>query len=139
MSVRLIRRFLGGQVVTIADVDIDAVTISPANAVARVTYEADGDVMRTENAITTDIGDWVTPKVNLTTYEIRFTLNSGSLDGSSSTTGVWLALGTVDRNAGVTRTSVGTDAANVTVEIRRAGTTNVLDSATLTLSATVEV
>lgn len=79
-------------------------------------------------------GEWL-PSGTASNYDVRVTVNSGSLDGSSSATGSWLNLGTT-RSWAVARSSVGNQSANLTVEIRDAGTLSVLDSATITLSAT---
>lgn len=70
-------------------------------------------------------------------YEVRATLQSGSL--TSGTTGSWQNLGS-NRSWTVQRagSSVGTSSAQILVEIRRAGTTDVIDSATITLTAIVE-
>ncbi len=79
-------------------------------------------------------GEWL-PSGTPANYDVRATLNSGSLDGSSSATGSWLNLGT-GRAWLVQRLSAGVQAANLTIEIRDAGTLAVVDTATVVLSAT---
>ncbi len=70
-------------------------------------------------------------------YEIRVTLMSGTFSSVSAATSVWLSLGT-NREWLVRKTTVGTKSCTALYEIRNAATLVVLDSATITLSATVE-
>ena len=81
-----------------------------------------------------NIGDWVLPNGNASLYEARATLNSGTL--SSGTTGSWLALSST-RTWTVTRSIVGVSTANLTIEIRRIGSTTIL--ATAPVDMTVDI
>lgn len=76
----------------------------------------------------------VDPVSNLANYEVRMTVNSGSFD--SGTVGSWLSLGTT-RTWSISQTDIGSKSANGTIEIRRIGTTTVLDSDTVALTAEV--
>jgi hypothetical protein len=69
-------------------------------------------------------------------YECFATLVSGAI--TSGTTGSWLPLSS-NRDWEVTRTNdaLGTDSAQITIQIRRVGTTVVLDSGVITLNAEV--
>lgn len=72
-------------------------------------------------------GEWLVSG-SASSYEVRATLNSGSL--TSGTTGTWLNLGT-SRGWAI----AGTDGdASLTIEIRDASTLTVLDSANINLS-----
>ena len=103
---------------------------------ASYTLESDGDVVATTTLFgASDQGDWVDPKAAAPgTYEVRATLNSGTL--TSGTTGSWLAL-TSNRSWTLTQESVGAaDQVDLTIEIRKgAGAT--LASASVTLDAEV--
>ena len=121
--------------ITLTNQTIPASALDPADATAAYTLEADGDVSQSVNGTPTDLGDWIAPKVGLANYEVFATLNSGSL--TAGTTGSW-----VDLTLGPTwvrnRTTVGSAAANITVQIRRKFTTTVLASATISLTADVD-
>jgi hypothetical protein len=90
--------------------------------------ESDGDIVGDPAG---DLGDWIIPRALAgANYEVRATLNSGSL--FAGTTGSWLGLGTT-RTWTVQRTTPGTQDANLTIEIRPVSG-SVLDSALVTLS-----
>lgn len=78
-------------------------------------------------------GEWLVSG-SASGYDVRATLNSGSLD--TGTTGSWLNLGT-SRAWTVVVTEVGSQSANLTIEIRPAGGGATLASATVTLNCTV--
>lgn len=87
----------------------------------------------------TDIsGDWELSGRDGSEYDVKATLNSGTPDGSSDSTGVWLSLDTT-RTWEITRTNVGANNINLTVEIRDAATLAVLDSGTIDITATVSI
>lgn len=71
-------------------------------------------------------------------YWVRMTVNSGTTPSGSST-GSWLSLATA-RTWTLTRTSVGTTTANVTVAIATdSGGSNVVATRTFTMTAFVDV
>lgn len=76
---------------------------------------------------------WLLSGLN-SAYEVRATLVSGGL--TSGSTGVWQALSTT-RAWNLHRTASGSSACELTIEIRRASDSVVIDTATVTLTATV--
>jgi hypothetical protein len=90
------------------------------------------------NGTTPYVNEWLRGGLS-SGYEARATLNSGTL--SSGTTGAWLVLSTTRSwSCAATRGSTGSSSqtANLTIEIRSVATGLVLDSATITLTATAE-
>jgi len=75
---------------------------------------------------------WCTPTSEAINYDVLVTVTAGTL--SSGTSGTWVSLSTTQT---WTRTAtIGTNSlCTFTVEIRRTGTTTVLDSATISLEA----
>jgi hypothetical protein len=132
-----VSKFYGttAELVTIADENIASFRVASGTAVSTYTLSSTGDINQTKNTTTTDIGDWITPKSAASNYECFATLSSGSL--SSGTTGSWLAL-TSSRSWTRNQSTNGTSTAVIVVQIRKIGTTTVLDSATITLEATRE-
>ena len=84
----------------------------------------------------TNLEQWCTPTNQSSNYEAFITVSSGALSGGSAT-GTWLALSTT-RNWYVEEfTSGNTNQCIFTVDIRKIGTGTVLDTATITLEASV--
>lgn len=134
-----IRNFYGTSNVVIS---ITNQSITDSDATAAYAYyflTAGGQVEQSTQAggaSPSNIEQWCTPTSAASNYEARVTVTSGSLTGGSST-GTWLALSST-RNWYVSESTSGnTKQCIFTVEIRRTGTTTVLDSATITLEATV--
>lgn len=127
---------LSGARVSISNANLTDLTTNPTSC--SVSYQLTSAGVA--NAITTSSGtgaieNWVTPTGAAgANYEARVTVNSGTL--TSGTTGTWTALSST-QTWNVTRSTVGTKACNITVEIRLASGT-VLDSATIDLSANVD-
>lgn len=121
-------------VISITDQSRAATGISPATATNGYRLNSNGKVYDNGNGTYSFIEDWVTPTGAASSYEALVTVTSGSL--SSGTSGSWLALSST-RDWTVTRTSVGTNTCTFTVDIRKVGTTTVLDSATITIEAEV--
>jgi hypothetical protein len=129
--------FFGDQI-TISNVNIDSTVVDPGTAIARYELQSDGDIERTVSSTTSDIGDWITPKINMANYEVRATLNSGDTP-SGSALNSWLSLGTT-RNWALIESGAGSSSScSLNVEIRRASDGTVLDSATISMSALVEL
>ena len=83
-----------------------------------------------------NLEQWCTPTSQASNYEALITIISGTLSGGSAT-GTWLALSTT-RNWFVTENQSGQQKlCQFTVQIRRIGTTTVLDTATIDLEAAV--
>lgn len=123
----------GGEIVSISDATPHGNSVSPANATATYSLTNAGDIVHGDGA-GTDQGDWISPKRNFGSYEVRATETAGTV--TTGTVGSWLALSTT-RTWTKTRTSdsPGTDSVTLTVEIRKAGVT--LDTATITIEAEV--
>ena len=109
-------------------------------ATSTYTLSSTGDITRTisgDTSGTLDIGDWISPKSGMSNYECLATLVSGTFSTTAGT-GVWLNLGTSrswSRSKGAA--SSGISNCVFTLQIRQVGTTTVLASATITLSAEV--
>ena len=116
--------------------DIGVLNILPAQTSFSV--KSDGTVeAATFGSGIVDSYNWITPTTGSTTYFVRATLNSGSLNSGS--TGVWEAL-TVDRLWDVYKSefSAGSQTANLTIAIATdSGGTNIVVSATISIDATV--
>ena len=125
--------------ISISNETISNTNTDPTDSFAGYELQSDGDIFRNTGigggAINTDIGDWITPKINMAAYQCRATLNSGTTPVGTLNT--WLAL-TSNRSWSLTRSTVGSVTCNLTVEIRRASDGVVLDSCTVILTAEVE-
>jgi hypothetical protein len=115
---------------------VDLAVGAPASA----TYVLGTDGQASYSSLNSGSGNYTNEWTNPITgglggsYEVRATLNSGSLAGGSSATGSWLALSSA-RSWTVTQVALGNQSANLTIEIRpNAGA--VADSCTINLSAT---
>lgn len=75
---------------------------------------------------------WCNPTSQAGNYEVLATIVSGTL--TSGTTGSWLAL-TSDRTWSKTVNSPSVGTCVFTVDIRRVGTSTILDSATISITA----
>lgn len=113
--------------------------IFPNDARAGIQYETDGDTTALRNAGNINLTDWLNPKTAAPgDYQIRATLNSGSLEATlSNSTGVWLAL-TSTRRWQCQVTGTGIQTADLTIDFRL-GTGAILKSVNVDLEATVEV
>lgn len=131
-----IRNFYGTSkvVISISDETVSALSFAPVDASAGYRLNSNGEVESLTNGSPVTLQQWCTPTSAAGDYEARVTVNSGSL--SSGTTGTWLALST-SRTWSVVQSGAGSSSCNFTVEIRRTGTTTVLDSATIDLVADV--
>lgn len=85
----------------------------------------------------TDLEQWCTPTNQASLYEARVTVSGAALDGASSATAIWLALSSSRQWGLVENTSGQSPVSTLTVDIRRIGTSTILDTATITLEATV--
>lgn len=84
--------------------------------------ENDGDVVSNTTSFgPSDIGDWVNPKTTAAAanFEVRATLDSGSVDGSSTNT--WIGLSTTRSWTVSTFGPDLTNSATLTIEIRPIG------------------
>ena len=120
--------------ITISDLSVDDVTISPTNASATYQLTSAGVINQiTNSGGTTSPGNWISPVAAAGgNYEVRATVNSGSL--TSGTTGSWTALSSTQSWVRQ-QNSIGTSSCNLTIEIRHATSLVVLDTASITLNA----
>lgn len=81
---------------------------------------------------------WLNPQgIDASLYEVHCAQNSGdTLRGASDVLSTWLALSS-SRQWGLSVTGTNTKTANLTVQIRRASDSVVLDTATIDITATV--
>jgi hypothetical protein len=128
-----------------------AVTGSSANAVvnfvdhtvyafafsgaATATYQvnSNGSDYETVNTSTTVLTQWVTPAYVGGNYEVYATLSSGTLN--SGTTGSWVATSGSLSWTVIKGGSSGTNSAVLAMQVRAVGTTTVLDTWNITLTA----
>lgn len=126
----------GGDVVTVTGATY--YDSSGGTAEAYVQFQTDGTKDAKDDSGTSQRNastDWVIPNSSAPgLYQIKATLNSGTLSGSSSATGSWLALTSARRWGTIKSTGKGVAAANVTVEIRYNGG-SVLDSGVFILQS----
>lgn len=125
----------GGQAalqVSITDKSAIKLVADPGTATATYSVHLDGTV---KNHVPTSLEIWLLQGVN-SDYEVRATLASG--DTPSGTLATWLLLSTT-RSWSLTQSVAGTKTCNLTIEIRRVSDSVVLDTATATITATVEV
>ena len=127
----------GEDTVKLSAQNIDHFSFSPNTADLEYQLTNTGKVQqRLDGGIWTDLEDWVTPNGNAALYELKVTLNSGTLD--AGTTGSWVSLAGTQLYQ-VHQTSVGIQQANMTFEIRKASTAIVMATATIVLTATEEI
>lgn len=118
-------------VISISDQTFSDYTFCSA-AQAYYTLKSNGVAYKGEGPTETSLGNWVTPTGSASNYEVYATLSSGSL--TTGTTGSWLALSS-NRLWSVEASGNNGQSAVIVVEIRRIGTTTVLDSATISMEA----
>jgi len=134
-----IQNFYGTTNVVISITDQYVYGFDAPDAYAYYFLTAGGQVEQSEEAggnNPTNLEQWCTPTNQSSNYEAFITITSGTLSGGSGT-GTWLALSTT-RNWFVTENQSGQQKICVfTVQIRKIGTGTVLDTATITLEASV--
>lgn len=123
--------------VTISNQDVSDLVIDPADAFAQYSLAANGVASTATSGGSGPVGggEWRVSGASAD-YQVRATLQSGSI--TSGTTGSWLSLST-GREWSISQTSFGTGSATLLIEIRDAVTLAVLDSATVTLTAEVQI
>lgn len=134
-----IRNFYGTSNVVISITDQSIFDLDASDAYAYYFLTSGGQVASSTQAggtSPTTLEQWCTPTSQASNYEARVTVTTGTLSGGSGT-GTWLALSST-RNWFVNESRSGASTLCIfTVEIRRTGTTTVLDSASITLEAQV--
>lgn len=111
--------------------------VNAGSATAQLQLNSDGSLKETDystngnNTLTAVSGQWKLGGTN-SDYEARMTVNTGSL--TSGPTGTWDALSTT-RDWTLVRSTSGVVIASCTLEIRMAGSTTVIASATIDFEA----
>jgi hypothetical protein len=132
-----IRNFYGttNVVISITNYTIGAGVFAPDVAEAGYRLNSNGKVYEIKNGTFTELETWCTPTSEASNYEARVTVVSGVTP--TGTIGSWVALSSTREWTVQEPTPGNTSTSTFTVEIRRTGTTTVLDSATIELIATV--
>lgn len=121
-----------------ADTYLEDVQPAPGSAQAQFSMTNAGATLQTFSFGSITGTPWCVPGASSSNYEVYATLLGGTL--SSGTTGSWLSMGTT-RTWSVSLTYLGSDVdvriAAINLEIRAIGTTEILATGGLTLSATV--
>lgn len=120
-----------GAIISISDEIVSSSTLGTATAIAGYRLNSSGIIESRVQSSYTNLGNWVTPTSQAANYEVFATLNFGSASGPF---GSWVALSS-SREWTASATIGNADSAGVFIEIRRIGTTTVLDSALIDLVA----
>jgi hypothetical protein len=132
-----ISNFYGTSAVVIefTDQSIADIAVVPDSALAGYEINSDGRVYAINGTsfIATEIEQWATPTSVANQYEVYATLMSGTLTFGSLNT--WLSLGTT-RDWYIEQVSSGSSFTTVSFQVRKIGTTTVLDTWTVDLDAT---
>lgn len=124
----------GGPTITLAASYAPTSSIVGSAAACQFELTSGGDVRETTiNNTVNDVGDWLIPKIGMSGFDVRLTVNSGTTPAGAAT-GTFLNLGTT-RTWTLTRAVVGTVTNNCTLAIRNATTLTVLASATVVMEA----
>lgn len=124
----------------ISNVTVSHIVVSPNDALTSYSLESGGNTVRSPGAA---LPAWMAPTASCgqttSSYEVRATLSAGDAV-DSGTVGSWLNLGTTRTwTQGVTINAADTDSSTLTVEIRRASDSVVVTTATVTLTAQVDI
>lgn len=119
-------------VVAISNASDTVFGFSPNTTIASYSLTSAGAVVLENSGF---FENWITPQIGMSGYEVRATLNSGSI--TSGSLGTWDSLA-FTRSWQISRSVSGVQSANLTIEIRPTGG-SVVDSATVTLSVSVDV
>lgn len=123
--------------INISNFNASATVVNPTDATCQYELTNGGDIRATTTGNTiTDQGDWIAPKNNFSLYDAMLHVNSGT-SPTGAALDTWLNLGTT-RNWSLAQTVIGTLSNNCTLSIRRSATGTVLDTATITMTATVD-
>lgn len=125
----------GGVTITLAPAYSPTSSVgSPTNALCQFELTSGGDIRETTvNNTVNDVGDWLTPKTMMSSFDAMMTSTSGTAP-SGAALATWLNLGTT-RTWTMSRNVLGITSGNCTLQIRDSATGTVLDSATIAFSA----
>lgn len=123
----------GSDAATVNFADVyNYVSNSGATAVSAYRVNDDGFDYKGANGTFTSNQQWVTPTSAGGNYEVNATVSSGMTP--VGTIGSWVATST-DPTWTVSRATVGVNISTLSIQIRRVGTTTVLDTWTVTIEA----
>lgn len=124
-----------GAIVEIADGSVSDLQVAPDTSEAILGFTQSGLVEGTGSSESIN-ETWITPPGAAgAAYQIRATQTLGSV--SSGTVNTWLSMDTLRRWT-VDQSGIGSTSCILLIEIRRASDSTLLDSASYTLTATVE-
>lgn len=112
----------------------DDTSTSRKGGIAGVSFSSAGMYSRYINDSPINISNWLAPQTNMSQYEIRATVSSGSTP-DTGTIGSWETLDTLREWTLTNATPATTDTSVLLIEIRWTGDNTVQDSATYTLNA----
>ena len=126
----------GDPTIEITNRTVTNTAADPGTAVATYALNNNGSITFVTGG--TQTTEWMLPNIAAyaARYEARATITGGTL--TSGTTGSWINLGTT-RTWARDRTGIGSNSCTFTLEIRDASSLQVLDSASITLTAEVIV
>lgn len=133
-----IRNFYGttNVVVNFENYDLNELQFSPNDATCVYRVSLDGYVYGTDFGVIQQLQQWITPTSQASNYEVYATLIAGSLSGGTLNT--WLPVTSI-LEWYTQVTSLGTQEATLSFQVRKTGTSTVLDTWAITLTATVEI
>lgn len=116
--------------ITISDTTVIGSEPDPNDVMTSYQINSNGRIYDNGN----DVGSWVTPNAAASNYQVRATIISGSITGSSL--GTWLAVsGLPTWNLNKIGGGVGVIYGSITLEIRDTATSTVRDTATISFQA----
>jgi hypothetical protein len=122
-------------VIEFTDTGVGDIAVVPDSALAGYQINSNGRVysIETQGFVTNEIEQWATPTSVANQYEVYATLLSGTL--TFGDLNIWRSLGTT-RDWYIELASNGTTSATLSFDVRKIGTTTVLDTWTVDLEAT---
>lgn len=123
-------------VIAFTSTGVDDVAVEPDSALAGYQINSNGRVyaVQTTSFITTEIEQWATPTSVANQYEVYATLVSGTLSPGGGDLNVWVSLGTT-RDWYIEQILSGVKLTSLSFQVRKIGTTTVLDTWTVDLGA----
>lgn len=123
-------------VINFTSTGVDDVAVEPDSALAGYEINANGRVYAVNGAsfITTEIEQWATPTSVASQYEVIATLVSGTLSPGGGELNIWRSLGST-RDWYIEQILSGVKLTTLSFQVRKIGTTTVLDTWTVDLGA----
>lgn len=136
---KVFHEVVAGGSVAVSDWSVNAGTTSPADATALYEINTDGKIYEAvNNAPKSLVETWLLSGLS-SDYEVQAVVTAGTL--TSGTTDTWISLGSGSMGWTKVRTANtdGTDTCTFTLSIRRVSDLVVVDTASITLNATVSL